>query len=99
MVRKCPVCLIGPILRADVKTCSPTCAAEWRGWTPQARAKAMEVTITGNQISLDELNERLREVKLHNSFDSDNVITGDLEATDAASKTEDNPFLKEILGK
>lgn len=39
---KCPVCRTGVLIRPDVRTCSPSCAAEWRMWTPSQRAQAVE---------------------------------------------------------
>lgn len=39
---KCPVCRTGVMVRPDVKTCSPLCSSEWRSWTPQQRANAVE---------------------------------------------------------
>ena len=39
---KCPVCRTGVIIRPDARTCSPVCASEWRLWSPQQRANAIE---------------------------------------------------------
>jgi len=39
-IRRCPVCRMGIIRRADAKTCSRVCAKEWRDWPPNVRHKA-----------------------------------------------------------
>ena len=43
-VRKCPVCRIGLVIRADVRTCSDQCAKEWRKipWEEKQRRLSSE---------------------------------------------------------
>ena len=31
--RKCPVCRVGLVIRADVRTCSDQCAKQWRSFS------------------------------------------------------------------
>lgn len=43
MIRNCPVCRVGKIVRKEVKTCgSPECIAAWRTMSVGQRARAME---------------------------------------------------------
>lgn len=57
---KCPVCRLGVLVRPDVRTCSPSCAAEWRNWTPSQRAQAIESA--NAPLNVAELVKHVKEV-------------------------------------
>lgn len=80
---KCPVCRTGVMVRPDVRTCSPICAQEWRQWTPQQRASAVESA-----------NEPLNVVKVIESLNRERLISKTSEASDELPKPT---FLDELL--
>lgn len=55
LIRKCPVCRIALLIRADVRTCSDQCSKEWRQFSWAEKQKRLspeydEQVLTPEQI-------------------------------------------------
>lgn len=56
--RKCPVCKVRVILHNQARTCSHSCAREWKTWSYDMQARALsgedDAELTSGQVEMNQ---------------------------------------------